>query len=182
MIKIAIIIGSTRPGRNGETIARWVYEIAKQRNDAAFELIDIANSNLPLLDEPKPPLFGKYVKSHTWGWSRKIAAFDGYVFVTPGYNQATSGALKNAIDFLYREWNNKMAGFAGYGMSGGTRAVENLRLNMGELAVADVRAEDNISLHIDFENFNGSLSRGKGLCHAGSGCRLEWCVEDSAGS
>src|SRR5271165_4499251 len=154
MIKVAIIIGSTRPGRKGEIIARWVYEIAKQRNDAVFEILDLLDYQLPHLDEPMPPSMGQYSQSHTKIWAKKIAAFDAYVFVTPEYNHAPSGVLKNAIDFLYREWNNKAAGFVSYGASGGTRAVEQLRLVMGELQVADVRAQVAISLYADFENFS----------------------------
>ncbi len=153
MIKIAIIIGSTRPGRKADSVAKWVHEIAKKRSDAAFEIVDIKDYNLPLLDEPVPPSMGQYSQPHTKTWSAKIASFDAYVFVTPEYNHSTSGALKNAIDYLYREWNNKAAGFVGYGSSGGTRAVENLRLIMGELQVADVRAQVILSLFTDFENF-----------------------------
>ncbi|HEY0323479.1 MAG TPA: NAD(P)H-dependent oxidoreductase [Pyrinomonadaceae bacterium] len=153
MIRIAIILGSTRPSRNGEAVARWVYEIAQQREDAEFELIDIKDFNLPLLDEPVPPSLGQYTKEHTKAWA-KIDSFDAYVFVTPEYNHGTSGALKNAIDFLYKEWNNKAAGFVGYGSALGARAVEHLRLVMGELQVADVRAQVGLSLFTDFENFS----------------------------
>lgn len=93
MLKIAIIIGSTRPGRRGESGARWIYEIARKPSDAEYELVDIADFNLPLLDEPNPPVLEQYTKPHTWAWSKAINAFDGYVFVTPEYNHATSGAL-----------------------------------------------------------------------------------------
>jgi NAD(P)H-dependent FMN reductase len=155
MLKIAIILGSTRPGRNGEAVARWVTEIAQKRSDATFELVDIADFNLPLLDEPVPPSMGApYTKPHTIAWSEKIGSFDGYVFVTPEYNHATSGALKNAIDFLFHEWKNKAAGFVGYGAIGGARAIENLRLIAGELSMADVRAQVMLSLMTDFENFS----------------------------
>jgi len=154
MLRIAIIIGSTRPGRNGEAVARWVYEIAQQREDAEFELIDIKDFNLPLLDEPVPPSLGQYTKEHTKAWAAKIDPFDAYIFVTPEYNHGTSGALKNAIDYLYKEWNNKAAGFVGYGSALGARAVEHLRLVMGELQVADVRAQVGLSLFTDFENFS----------------------------
>jgi NAD(P)H-dependent FMN reductase len=154
MLKIGIILGSTRPGRNGEAVANWVYKTAQKRNDAEFELVDLADFHLPLLDEPVPPSLGQYSKPHTKNWAAKIASFDGFVFVTPEYNHATSGALKNAIDFLYAEWNNKAAGFVGYGGAGGVRAVENLRLVMGELQVADVRAQVALSLFTDFENFS----------------------------
>ena len=154
MIRIAVIIGSTRPGRKAEVVAKWVYEIAQKRNDAEFEVVDIKDFNLPLLDEPMSPMMGKYTHQHTKDWSAKIAAFDAYIFVTPEYNHATSGALKNAIDFLYHEWVNKAAGFVGYGGAAGVRAVENLRLIMGELQIADVKAQVGLSLFTDFENFS----------------------------
>jgi NAD(P)H-dependent FMN reductase len=154
MIKIAIITGSTRPGRVNESVARWVYELAQKRSDAVFELVDIQDFNLPLLDEPVPPSMGKYSKDHTKKWAAKIDSFDAFVFVTPEYNHGTSGALKNALDFIYAEWNNKAAGFVGYGSAGGTRAVESLRLVMAELQIADVRAQVALSLHADFENFS----------------------------
>ncbi len=153
MLKVAIILGSTRPGRAGEAVARWVYDIAKKRTDAEYELIDIKDYNLPLLDEPVPPSMGKYSREHTKQWAAKIDSFDAYVFVTPEYNHGIAGALKNAIDYLYREWNNKAAGFVGYGSAGGVRAVESLRLVMGELQIADVRAQVMLSLYTDFENF-----------------------------
>jgi len=153
MIKIGIIIGSTRPGRNGEAVARWVHGIAGKRSDAQFELVDIKDYDLPLLDEAIPASMGQYSQPHTKAWAAKIDSFDAYVFVTPEYNHAPSGALKNAIDYLYREWNNKAAGFVGYGSAGGVRAVEQLRLVMGELQVADVRAQVMLSLFTDFENF-----------------------------
>ena len=154
MLRIAIIIGSTRPGRKAEAVAKWVYEIAQNRSDAEFELVDIKDFNLPLLDEPVSPIMGQYTHQHTKTWSAKIASFDAYVFVTPEYNHGTSGALKNAIDFLYHEWVNKAAGFVGYGGASGTRAVENLRLIMGELQVADVRAQVGLALFTDFEDFS----------------------------
>lgn len=153
MIKIAVIVGSTRPGRKAEDVARWVLEIATMRSDAAYELVDIQDFHLPLLDEEVPPSMGQYAKPHTKAWAAAIGAFDGFVFVTPEYNHGTSGALKNALDFLYAEWNNKAAGFVGYGSAGGARAVESLRLVMGELMVADVRAQVMLSLYSDFENY-----------------------------
>jgi NAD(P)H-dependent FMN reductase len=152
--RIAIILGSTRPGRLGEAVAQWVHGLAARRNDAEYELVDIKDYNLPLLDEPVPPSRGQYSKEHTKRWAAKVDSFDGFVFVTPEYNHGVAGALKNAIDFLYREWNNKAAGFVGYGSAGGTRAVESLRLVMGELQVADVRAQVMLSLYTDFENFS----------------------------
>ena len=153
MLKIAIIVGSTRPGRVGESVARWVFDLAKARQDAEFELVDVADFGLPLLDEPIPPSQGKYSKDHTKRWAAKIASFDGYVFVTPEYNHGPSGALKNAIDFLYAEWNDKAAGFVGYGSAGGVRAVEHLRLVMAEVSVATVRNQVMLSLREDFEGY-----------------------------
>lgn len=153
MIKIAIIIGSTRPGRKAETVAKWVYQLAGKRSDAEFELVDIQDYQLPLLDEPVNPSRGQYSKPHTKAWAAKIAGFDAFVFVTPEYNHGIPGALKNAIDFLFKEWNDKAAGFVSYGGASGARAVEQLRLVMGELMVADVRAQVLLSLFTDFENF-----------------------------
>ena len=154
MLKVAIVLGSTRPNRNGEAVARWVHELAQQRTDAQFELVDLATFGLPLLDEPVPPSAGKYSKEHTKRWAEAIASFDAYVFVTPEYNHSTSGALKNAIDFLYAEWNNKAAGFVSYGSAGGVRAVEHLRLILAELQVATVRAQVALMLATDFENYS----------------------------
>jgi NAD(P)H-dependent FMN reductase len=160
MTRVAIILGSTRPGRRGEPIARWVHELASKRDDAEYQLIDIADFELPHLDEPLPASLYQYANDHTKRWSETIAAFDAYVFVTPEYNHSTSASLKNAIDYLYREWNNKAAGFVSYGGgASGTRAVEHLRLVMGELQVADVRAQVAFSVRHDFENFQVFMPR-----------------------
>lgn len=153
MLKVAIIVGTTRPGRKADTVARWVLNIAARRGDASFEIVDIADFNLPLLDEAFPPSMGQYAQPHTKAWAESIAGFDAFVFVTPEYNHSMSGSLKNAIDFLFREWNDKAAGFVSYGSVGGARAVEQLRLVMGEIKVADVRAQCALSLFTDFENF-----------------------------
>jgi NAD(P)H-dependent FMN reductase len=139
---------------NGEAVAKWACEIARKRSDAEFELVDIKDFNLPLLDEPVPAAMGNYSKPHTKAWGSKIDSFDGYVFVTPEYNHGMNGALKNAIDFLYREWNNKAAGFVGYGGAGAARAVSQLRAVMGYLQVATVQNQVQLSLMTDFENFN----------------------------
>jgi NAD(P)H-dependent FMN reductase len=154
MLNVAIILGSTRPGRNGEAVAQWVYQIAQKRSDAKFELLDVRDFNLPLLDEPVPPSMGQYSKPHTKAWAAKIEQFDAFVFVTAEYNHGIPAALKNAIDFLFKEWNHKAAGFVSYGSAGGARAVEQLRLVMAEIHVADVRAQVMLSLYADFENFS----------------------------
>jgi len=154
MIKIGIIVGSTRPGRNSEAVAKWVYENASKRTDAEFELVDIKDYNLPLLDEAIPASMNQYMNDHTKKWADKIGSLDAFIFVTPEYNHAPTGALKNALDYVYAEWNNKAAGFVSYGSTGGVRAVEQLRQIMGELQVADVRAQVALSLFTDFENFS----------------------------
>jgi NAD(P)H-dependent FMN reductase len=155
MTKIGIILGSTRPGRNGEPVAKWVLDVAAKRTDAEFELVDLRDYDLPHLDEAMPPSMGQYSQPHTQEWAAKIASFDGFIMVTPEYNHSTSGALKNAIDFLFAEWNNKAVGFVSYGFAaGGARAVEHLRLIAGEIMLADVRAQLAISLVHDFENFS----------------------------
>jgi NAD(P)H-dependent FMN reductase len=152
-MRIAIIIGSTRPGRRGEAVAQWVHGIAAARTDAEYELVDLKEYALPVFDEPAPPSRGQYQNEHTKKWAAKVASFDGFVFVTPEYNHSTSGALKNAIDYLYKEWNNKSAGFVGYGGVGGARAIEHLRGIAGELMLADVRASVSLSMFEDFEKF-----------------------------
>ncbi|WP_350280066.1 NAD(P)H-dependent oxidoreductase [Kribbella sp. HUAS MG21] len=151
-LKIAVILGSTRPGRNGKAVADWVLDQAAGR-DAGYELIDLLDYPLPHLDEAMPPSMGQYAGAHTKAWAETIAAYDGFVFVTPEYNHSTSGVLKNAIDYLYAEWNNKAAGFVSYGSLGGARAIEHLRAISAELQLADVRQQLSFSLFTDFENF-----------------------------
>lgn len=158
MIEIAIIVGSTRPGRNAEAVAHWVHTIAQGRRDAKFEVVDLRDFNLPLLDEPMSARFvsktnSRYANGHTQAWSSKISGFDGFVFVTPEYNHGIPGALKNAIDYLYGEWSNKAAGMVSYGAAGGLRAVSQLRLVLVEVQMASVPAEVNLSLYSDFENY-----------------------------
>lgn len=151
--KIAVIVGSTRPGRNGEQVARWVLEHARQRSDATYELVDLAEVDLPLLDEAMPPAMGQYAHEHTRAWATTIAGFDGFVIVTPEYNHSVPAALKNALDYLHAEWSNKAVGFVSYGSAGGVRAVEHLRGIAGELQLADVRAQVSFTLATDFEHY-----------------------------
>jgi NAD(P)H-dependent FMN reductase len=154
MPRIGIILGSTRPGRNGEQVAQWVLDAASARNDAEYELVDLLDYPLPHLDEPIPPSLGQYQNDHTKQWAEKIASLDGFVMVTPEYNHSTSGVLKNAIDYLFAEWANKAVGFVSYGGVGGARATEHLRLIAGELQMADVRQQVALSLMTEFENFS----------------------------
>lgn len=153
-LKIGIILGSTRPGRKGDQVANWVVEQAKKRGDAEYDLIDLADYSLPHLDEAIPPSAGQYANEHTKEWSRTVSSYDGFVLVTPEYNRSPSGALKNALDFLYQEWNNKAVGFVSYGaQASGLRAVEHLRQIVGELQMADVRTAVGVSLMTDFEGW-----------------------------
>ena len=154
MLKVGIIIGSTRPGRQAEAVARWIHGIALKRDDAQYVLVDIATYDLPMLDEPAPAITGHYTKAHTKAWSAKVASLDAFVFVTPEYNHSMSAALKNALDFVQREWSDKSAGFVSYGSNNGSRAVEHLRGIMAALQIADVRSQVGLSLFDDFENFS----------------------------
>jgi NAD(P)H-dependent FMN reductase len=153
-LKIGIILGSTRPGRNGKAVADWVLDKAQARIGADYDLIDLADHPLPHMDEPMSPMLGQYAGEHTKAWAATIAPYDGYVFVTPEYNHSTSGVLKNAIDYLYAEWTNKAAAFVSYGSVGGARAVEHLRLICSELQIAHVRQQLSFSMFTDFENFS----------------------------
>ena len=118
MTRIAIVLGSTRPGRLGKAVAEWVLQRSAERTDAQFELLDVADFDLPLLDEPLPPSLGRHEHGHTRAWAEAVAGFDGFVFVTGEYNHSVPGALKNALDYLYAEWNNKAAAFVSYGSAG----------------------------------------------------------------
>ncbi|WP_312856864.1 NADPH-dependent FMN reductase [Arthrobacter mobilis] len=153
MVNIAVVVGSTRPGRRSKQVADWVFSRATARGGADFEVLDLADYDLPLLDEPMPPSLGNYTHEHTKVWARTVSRFDGFIFVTAEYNHSVPGVLKNALDFVYAEWNNKAAGFVSYGSAGGVRAVENLRLIAGELQMADVRAQVALPFSTEFENF-----------------------------
>ncbi|MGM9949217.1 MAG: NADPH-dependent FMN reductase [Lysinibacillus sp.] len=145
-VNIGIIIGSTREGRVSPQVATWVKELADKRGDANYTIIDIADYKLPLLGEPGVDASGAVA------WSEAIDKQDGFVFIVQEYNHSITGALKNAIDYLRTEWNNKAAGIVSYGSVGGARATEHLRGILGELLIADVRVHPALSLFTDFEN------------------------------
>jgi NAD(P)H-dependent FMN reductase len=149
-LNFAIIVGSTRPGRNGAAVAAWVHEQASTRDAATYEIVDLEDAGLPLLDEAIPALAGAYEHQHTKDWAATVARFDGFVFVTPEYNHSTSPALLNALDYVYKEWNNKVVGFVSYGTSFGVRAVEHLRGVVGELQMADIRNQVRFALPGNF--------------------------------
>jgi NAD(P)H-dependent FMN reductase len=128
MINLKIIIASTRPGRKGPIVASWVYETAKKHSGVSVELLDLAEINLPFLDEPHHPRFKKYEKQHTKDWSAKIDSADAFIVVTSEYNHGYPAPIKNALDFLFHEWAYKPLAFVSYGgISGGTRAVQLLK-------------------------------------------------------
>jgi NAD(P)H-dependent FMN reductase len=154
MTRIAIITGSTRPRRRAGLVAAWVREVAERHagsGDVTFEIVDLADFELPLLDEPVPAAIGDYANEHTLRWARVIDGFDGFIFVTPEYNHSYPAALKNAIDYLFAEWGDKAAGFVSYGLHGGIRAVEHLRAAVSEVKLADVRTCVALSLFADFK-------------------------------
>jgi NAD(P)H-dependent FMN reductase len=150
-LRIAILVGSTRPTRNGEAVARWVLEQAAGRPGATYELLDLADFPLPPFDEAVSPAYVPSTRDDVVRWAETVAAYDGFVFVTPEYNHSIPGALKNAMDYLYAEWNNKAAAFVAYGSMGGARAVEHLRGIASELQLAHVRQQLGFSLFTDFE-------------------------------
>ncbi|TXK19005.1 NADPH-dependent FMN reductase [Homoserinibacter sp. GY 40078] len=153
-LRIAIIIGSTRPTRIGHQVGEWVHEHANRLGAADYEIIDLAEVDLPLLDEPMSASAGQYTHEHTKKWAERIAPFDGFIFVTPEYNHAPNAALVNALSFLYAEWNDKSAALVSYGYTAsGARAADMLRPILGELQVADVRQQLVFSIPVDFENY-----------------------------
>lgn len=152
MPRIGIIISSTRPNRNGEQVANWVLDVARQRGDAEYELLDLREFDLPNYDEPLPAAMGQYQNEHTKRWAEAVDSFDGFIIVTAEYNHSIPGALKNALDFVYSEWNNKSVGFVSYGAALGVRSVEHLRQIVGHLQMADVGQTVSISLFTEFED------------------------------
>lgn len=128
MFDLKIIIASTRPGRKGPVIASWVYEMAIRNGEFDASLLDLAIINLPFFDEPLHPRLKKYEHEHTKNWSHIIESADAFIIVTPEYNYGYPASIKNALDFLYNEWNYKPVAFVSYGgQAGGTRAVQMLK-------------------------------------------------------
>lgn len=145
-LNIGIILGSTREGRVSPQVGAWVKEIADKRGDSNYEVVDIAEFNLPFLgttDGSEPSITA---------WNQKLNSLDGFVFIVQEYNHSITGALKNALDSAREAWNNKAAGIVSYGSTGGARAAEHLRGILGELLIADVRVHPTLSLFTDFEN------------------------------
>ncbi len=154
---IAVIIGTTRSTRFGEKPARWIYDIAAGRADMTVELIDLRDYPMPFFDEPASNAWVPSQNEVAQRWQKKIAEFDGYVFVTAEYNRSVSAVLKNALDYAYPEWNRKAAAFVGYGSVGAARSIEHLRLICVELQMAPTRS----GIHIQGADFMAVLQQGK---------------------
>lgn len=157
--KIAIIIGSTRDSRFGDKPARWIREFAAARDDIDVEIVDLKEWPLPFFNEVASNAWAPTQNEIGQRWQKKVAEFDGYIFVTPEYNRSIPAALKNALDFSYPEWNKKAAAVVGYGSVGGARAVEHLRTIAIELQMAPTRA----GVHIQGADFFAAWQQGKDL-------------------
>ena len=155
---LAIVIGSTRPGRVGPKFAEWFHQRAVAHGSFDVEVIDLAQVNLPLFDEPKHPRLHQYVHQHTIAWSLMVARTDAFVFVTPEYNFGYNAALKNAIDYLSTEWADKAAGFVSYGgVAAGTRAVQQLKQVLTALKMVTVAESVNIPFFPQFIDEAGKV-------------------------
>jgi NAD(P)H-dependent FMN reductase len=158
MPNLTIIIGSTRPGRAGAAIAQWFAARAKDHGGFDVTVVDLAEVDLPLLDEPNHPRLRQYTRQHTKDWSAIIDAADAFVFVTPEYNFGYPAALKNAIDYLHHEWQHKPVGFVSYGgVAAGTRAVQQLKQVVTTLRMLPVYDSVNIPFHTQFLGPDGVL-------------------------
>ena len=157
--KIAIIISTTRAARFGDKPAKWIYDIASQRDDLSVELVDLRDYPMPFFDEPASSAWVPSKNEVALRWQKKVAEFDGYIFVTAEYNRGVPAVLKNAIDYAYNEWNKKPAAYVGYGSVGGARAVEQLRLINIELQMAPMRT----GVHIQGADFMAVWQQGKDI-------------------
>ena len=155
--KIAIIISSTRDTRFGEKPAKWIYEAASKRDDIEAEIVDLRDFPLPLFNEVASNAWAPTQNEVGQAWQKKIGEFDGYIFITAEYNRSITGALKNALDFAYPEWNKKAAAYVGYGSVGAARAIEHLRNISVELQMAPTRT----GVHIQGGDFMAVWQQGK---------------------
>ncbi|HEY4995765.1 MAG TPA: NAD(P)H-dependent oxidoreductase [Aestuariivirga sp.] len=158
-LKIAIIISTTRAARFGHKPAQWVKDIAVDRKDIETEIVDLRDFPMPFFDEVASNAWAPSTNEVAQRWQKKIAGFDGYIFVTAEYNHGIPAVLKNALDYAYPEWNKKAAAFVGYGAVGGARAVEQLRLVAAELQLATIRA----GVYIQGADFMAVWQQGKEL-------------------
>lgn len=157
--KIAVIMSTTRAARFADIPAVWICDLARARGDIEIELVDLRDYPLPFFDEAASNLYVPSQSEVAHRWQRKVAEFDGYIFVTAEYNRGIPGVLKNALDYAYPEWNRKAAACLGYGSVGGARAIEQLRLNCIELQMAPTRN----GVHIQGVDFFEALQNRKPL-------------------
>lgn len=143
-MKLEIIIASTRPGRIGDQVGKWIADFATKRSDFEVSVLDLAEINLPIYDEPNHPRLAAYTKEHTKAWSKRIAAADAFIIVTPEYNFTMPPALLNAIDYLQLEWKYKPAAFVGYGGSGALRAIQTEKALLVNLSVMPIPTAVNL--------------------------------------
>jgi NAD(P)H-dependent FMN reductase len=155
--RIGIVISTTREGRFGDKPAAWVHDIAAARGDLAVEIVDLRDYPMPLFEEAASPAYVPPKDEAARRWGQKAAELDGFIFVTAEYNRGPPAALKNALDYAYKEFNRKPAAFVGYGGVGGARAVEQLRLICIELQMASTRS----GVHIGGADFIGLYMQGK---------------------
>jgi NAD(P)H-dependent FMN reductase len=154
--KIAVILGSTRDTRFCPVPGKWIFELAKQREDLDVELVDLKDFDLPFFNEPASDFWMPSQDPKAVAWQNKLAAFDGFIFVVPEYNRSIPGALKNAMDQAYKSWIRKAAAFVGYGSVGAARAVEHLRNICVEVQMVPVRS----GVHIGGTDFFTVFPRG----------------------
>jgi NAD(P)H-dependent FMN reductase len=158
MPKLQIIIASTRPGRVGLPIAEWIRDRAVEHGGFEVEVVDLAEVNLPFMDEPNHPRLRQYIHRHTKEWSRTIDSADAFIFVMPEYNYGFNAPLKNAIDYLHYEWQYKPVGFVSYGgVSAGTRAVQMLKQVVTTLKMAPIAEAVSIPFVTQFIDEDGQV-------------------------
>lgn len=148
-LKIGVVVGSVREGRFADFPAKWIFELARARPELDVELVDLKDYPLPFFEESVSPAYGQSENPKVQAWQKKVASLDGFIFTAAEYSRGPTAVLKNALDHAYTEWNNKPAGFVGYGGVGGARAVEQLRLNAVELQMAPVRT----AVHVLFTEY-----------------------------
>lgn len=157
--RLAVIIGSTRPGRFADRPAQWIAETARQRGDFEVEIVDLRDYPLPLFEEEVSPAYRAPDNEVAQRWARKIASFDAYVITAAEYNRGPTGVLKNALDYSFHEWTGKPVSFVGYGGVGGARAIEQLRLHAVELQMAPIRN----AVHIPWSVYAAVTGEGRKL-------------------
>jgi NAD(P)H-dependent FMN reductase len=158
MMRISVIVGSTRQGRFSEKPAQWILQQLQKREGIEAHLLDLRDFPMPFFDQPLPPAMpGRPAYEHevVKKWTAQIAATDGFIFVTPEYNYGTSAVLKNAIDWVYPEWNRKAAAFVSYGSTMGARAVQQLRETAIEIQMAPIRSSVHIPPATLWTHFQG---------------------------